>query len=96
MTVKDLISLETDTDVVDDVCEELYIAFVGPVELTAAGKSEFQTVLDLEVLPLGDCTIVCVDDTGAEWKQRLRAAKHFFNAAAGYCSAADYKRWFVS
>lgn len=46
MKVKDLITQEIDIDVYDDVCEELGIAFCGPVELTDDGAHEFADVLE--------------------------------------------------
>ena len=94
MKVKDLISQEIDIDVYDDVCEELGIAFCGPVELTDAGTIEFADVLEYGIEVNDDCAIVNVDSAEGEWQKRLRRAKKFFNAAAGYCSADDYDRWF--
>lgn len=95
MTVRELITQDIDIDVYDDVCEELAIAFCGPLELTECGKQKFAEVLDYELQLNDDCAIVCVDAPEGEWQRRLRKAKQFFNAAAGYCSSDDYDNWFI-
>ena len=90
-----------DIDVYDDVCEELGIAFCGPMELTEEGLKKFAEVLDYELTLVlhsyGDLPayIVHVDDEKDEvWKDRLAKAKEFFEAAAGYCSVEDFEKWF--
>ena len=101
MKVKDFITQEIDIDVYDDVCEELGIAFCGPLSLTEEGARHFSDVLEYEV------GIYVNDDgspayaevqvnaiAGAIWKERLRKAKEFFEAAAGYCSVEQYDLWF--
>ena len=97
MKVKDLIEQEIDIDVYDDVCEELAIAFCGPLVLTEQGKEKFAEVLEyaVNVDPGGDCATVLIDgvDDNA-WEGRLKKAKEFFYAAAGYCPADDYDIWF--
>lgn len=95
MKVKDLIQQDIDIDVYDDVCEELGIAFCGPLELTEHGAQKFAEVLNYEVQLHNDCAIVCVDAPEGEWQRRLRKAKKFFYAAAGYCAEEDYNNWFV-
>ena len=98
MTVSDLIKQEIDIDVYDDVCEELCIAFVGPLELTEEGLKKFSDVLNYNVVINSDsyggfsAAIVCVD--GKEWNSKLRKAIEFFDAAAGYCPADCYDKWF--
>ena len=97
MTVKDLLPMEIDVDVVDDVCEELYIAFCGPVKLTEEGQKHFADALEIEVKPTydSDLWLVCVDDADESvWKHRLKVAKQFFRSAAGYCADSDFKKWF--
>ena len=101
MTVRDLIQQEIDIDVYDDVCEELAIAFCGPLELTDEGMKKFAEVLDYQVeLHNGSvCTnaIVLVDDPDDDvWEKRLEKAAEFFNSAAGYCACSDYDKWFKS
>ena len=99
MKVKDLIAQEIDIDVYDDVCEELGIAFCGPLELTDAGMEKFGEVMeyDVKINANGLCgfpfVVVCVGGR-KDWKSRLRKAKAFCTSAAGYCAADDYDRWF--
>lgn len=99
MKVRDFIKQSIDVDVYDDVCEELAIAFCGPMELTDQGVAEFTDVLDYEVelITVSNYTtaVIKVDDgTEDGWKKRLRKAKKFFEAAAGYCAESDYRCWF--
>jgi len=97
MTIRDLIEQEIDVDVYDDVCDEIGIAFCGPLRLTEQGKKKFLPVLDYPVRFVRGCqvVVVCVDDLDDKvWRCRLRLAKEFFYAAAGYCAADDYDIWF--
>ena len=100
MKVKDLIEQEICVDVYDDVCEELAIAFDGPVKLTEAGAKKFGEVLnyDVALVDSGACVtnaIVHIDDEDDKvWERRLRKAKEFFEGMAGYCAADDYDKWF--
>jgi len=92
--VRDFINLSTDIDVVDDYCEELYIAFCGPLYMTAEGEAEWSDVLDLDVEIYDGydrIAVVLVDDD----EHKLARAKKFFYSAAGYCTASDYDRWFM-
>ena len=103
MKVKDFIEQEISVDVVDDVCEELYIAFDGPQYLTEDGKEHFAYALDLDIELTGQypddaVAIVHVDDEFFHdelWKFNLGKAKEFFWAAAGYCSEENYTKWFT-
>lgn len=95
ITVADLLKQEVDIDLCDNVTEELYIAFCGPVELTVEGYAEFAGALSLPVELHDDIAIVCVDGPEGIWQKRLAVAEHLFHAAAGYCATSDYKRWFT-
>ena len=99
MKIKEFITLDTDIDVYNDVCEELGIAFCGPAVLTEEGKKHFAEVLeyDIELDTTGEIwtSAVHVDgDDGNKWKKRLRKAEEFFYSAAGYCADEDYQKWF--
>lgn len=99
MKVREFIQMQIDIDVLDDVCEELCIAFVGPQALTEAGIKEFSEVLDYEVTICTDgggstWALIHVDGPDGVWQDRLEKAKHFFHAAAGYCPVSDYETWF--
>ena len=98
MTVRDLIEQEICVDVVDDVCEELYIAMDGPIRLTPEGVKEFNDVLhygaELHFNGSDIVGIINVDGPEGVWQKKLRRAKKFFEGAAGYCTVEDYERWF--
>ena len=85
MKVKEFIKQSIDIDVFDDVCEDLYIAFCGPMELTLAGKRHFREVLGYEV-ELHDngaaiVGIVHIDDPDDDvWEARLEKAIEFFES----------------
>ena len=99
MKVKDLIAQEVCIDVYDNVCEELGIAFDGPLVLTDAGMQKFSEVLYYEVSLVNSGpymnAIVDVDGPEGVWQKRLRKAKRFFDAAAGYCTVEEYEAWFA-
>lgn len=100
MKVKDFIKLDGDTDVYDNVTEELGIAFCGPMEMTEEGAAYFETALNLDITidtsgKFTTATVNCEDEFFPElWKYNLKKASEFFYAAAGYCDADDYDRWF--
>lgn len=89
MKVSDLLKMDVDIDVVDDLCEELYIAFCGPMELTECGVKEFGEVLNYEVTIDDDIAVIHID-----CDDELRMAKELFDSLAGYCSCEDYDAWF--
>ena len=98
MLVRDFIKKEIDIDVYDDVCEELGIAFCGPLFLTEEGKEHFAEVLDFEITIIYgydfDNAVVSVDDIDDKvWKRKLRKAQEFFESAAGYCSESNFNKW---
>lgn len=101
MKVSDLIKMDVEIDVYDDVCDALEIAFCGPAELTEEGKARFADVMDFDVEIIEDTwsgfphAIVHVDDPDEKkWKRNLKQAKTLFEGLAGYCSEADYNKWF--
>ena len=98
MTVRDLLKMEICVDVVDDVTEDLYIAFDGPQALTPEGKKKFALALDLEAEPSWDPNLWIIhadSDDDRTWKRRLRAARELFEGMAGYCTVNEYERWFA-
>lgn len=101
MKVRDFIDEAISIDVYDNVCEELGICFEGPMALTAKGAEHFAEVLDydVEIMQPGSIymtAIVDVDDEDEKvWEHKLRKAKEFFEAMAGYCAADDYDKWFA-
>ena len=102
MRVRELLNMEVDIDVYDDVCDDIGIAFCGPMKLTEEGKKHFRSVLNYHVTLRNYCGDVvaivivgdrdyCKDDN---WEPRLEKAKELFESLAGYCPAEDYDRWF--
>lgn len=99
MKVKDLLEMELSVDVYDNVCEELAIAFEGPMELTEAGLEKFSEVLEYDVSLNNNGSfinaIVDVDDEDeAEFERKLVRAKELFESLAGWCTMEEGKLWF--
>lgn len=102
MKVKDLLEQEICIDVYDNVCEELAIAFDGPMELTEAGKQKFAEVLeyDVSLMSVHDhhanvITVLDVDDPDeVEFERKLAAAKELFESMAGWCTMDEGREWF--
>lgn len=106
-TIKDLLSLEISIDVVDDVTDDLCIAFDGPITLTEDGKKHFSAVLDLPVIVPkiskddgthtvflnGDTACVLIDDR-EDWERLEHKCIELFEAMAGYCSESNWNKWF--
>lgn len=102
MKVREFLEYDGDIDVYDNVCEELGICFCGPMRLTEMGLDHFSEVLEYEIEiehdPLDESmswAIVDVDGPEGVWQKKLKRAKEFFEACAGYCDADDYDTWFV-
>lgn len=99
MKVKDLLEMEICIDVYDNVCEELGIAFDGPMELTEAGKQKFVEVLEYDVSLHNNgadvVAIVDVDDEDEdEFERKLAKAKELFEGMAGWCTVDEWNEWF--
>lgn len=97
MKVRDLLNMEIDVDVYDNVCEELAIAFCGPVTLTDEGREQFKDALDLDVKAINayGITIDVDDEDESIFEKKLKSAKAFFWSAAGFCADSDFKKWFA-
>lgn len=99
MTIRDLVKMEIDIDVYDNVCEELGIAFCGPMIITEEGEKEFADVLDYTIEIINDhlvdeSSVAIVDIDCAEWEKKLKRAKKFFYSIAGYVDDELFKKWF--
>lgn len=98
MKVSELLEKEIDIDVYDNVCEELGIAFCGPVELTETGREKFGEALDYEVVlhfyPQQTVAVVDVDGEEGVWQKKLALAKDLFESMAGFCTEDEYEAWF--
>ena len=100
MKIKELLGMNIDVDVCDNVCEELSIAFIGPVYLTEAGKQKFADVLEFDVHfgedEESDIVTVDVDDKDeAVFERKLASAKKLFDSAAGWCTMDEWNEWFI-
>lgn len=99
MKVKDLMEMQISVDVYDNVCDELAVAFEGPIELTEASKRKFAEVLEYNV-SLHDngayvVAIVDVDDENeTEFERKLAVAKELFESMAGWCTMDEGREWF--
>ena len=99
MKVKDILKMEICIDVYDNVCEELGIAFDGPMELTEAGKQKFAEVLEYDVSLHNNgadvVAIVDVDDENEdEFERKLAKARELFESMAGWCTVDEWDEWF--
>ena len=99
MKVKDLLEMEICIDVYDNVCDELSIAFDGPMELTEAGKEKFAEVLEFDATihynGYDTIALIDVDDENEEvFEHKLEAAKELFEGMAGWCTVDEWKEWF--
>jgi len=98
ITIRELLTWEIDADVYNDVTDDWEFAFVGPIELSEAGKKHFAEVLELEVIVkerAGYPTTVTVLLDGVNWERKYSVAEAFFKAVAGYCSESNYELWFI-
>ena len=91
--------LVLEIDVYDNVCDELAVAFEGPMELTEAGLEKFGEVLEYDVSLNNNGNfinaIVDVDDEDeAEFERKLAKAKELFESMAGWCTVDEGKEWF--
>ena len=93
--IEDLLKMEIDRDVTDDYSDELYISFVGPIELTEYGKKVFRGILSLECDVYDDIIVVhCDADDEDKSEYNLRKCAKLFGALA--LGSRNYRRWFVS
>lgn len=95
MQIKDLITQEIDCDVCDDVYDDMYPAFCGPICLTEEGKERFAEVLEYLVYPQLDERLVVVSIRNyVDYERMHRKAKYFFRAIAGYINDDLWHKWF--
>ena len=92
MKVKDFIKQKINIDVYDTT-DDIGVPLTAPVSMTDEGKRYFADVLDLNIAIEQDNEIARVKTRSL--KSRMQAIE-FFYAVAGYCTKADYNRWFVA
>lgn len=91
MKIREFIKMDIDIDVCDEYDERCYIAFCGPLELTAEGEHEFKQVLDRPIYVEQDERWASLPADSASEAQML---KEFFFSAAGYCADSLWNLWF--
>lgn len=93
-TLWGLAKTEIDIDVILDYDGDFCMAFVGPVNFTAAGLVKFIDILDLPVNVYEDeaspFAAVMVEEPG----KMAAEVKRFLRCAAGYCSEESYREYF--
>lgn len=102
MKIREFIQGHYDVDVYDNIESDFCIAACCPIELTPDGEEEFALALDceIELTGLGEWeeeTAMVMIDKSKRWIDQqadIFNVIKFFNAAAGYCSEEDDKRWF--
>ena len=95
-TIKDFLKMDISIDVVDDMSDDLWIAFDGPITLTEEGERKFHSVLNLlvEFNNNYDTAIVLLNHR-KDCERLERKCIELFESLAGYCSADDWDRWFT-
>lgn len=91
MKVKDFIKQKINIDVYDTT-DDIGLPLTAPVNLTAEGEKYFADALNFNIAIEQDNEIARVKTKSL--KSRMQAIE-FFNAAARYCTKADYERWFA-
>lgn len=98
MKIDEFLCEPIDIDVIDDVTDDLWIAFCGPMRLTDEGAKEFESVLDLDIMVYhrwrGDVACVCLDGLD-NWEELEKKCIEFFEAMAGYCTVEEWDKWFI-
>ena len=100
-TVRGLLKMNKDIDVIDDVDESGYGAMVGPIRLSAVGKAKFAALMPVHVEiyeddpDREDYALIRIEgsvgdgDTEKE-SALLKMAYELFWGAAGFCTPAQY------
>lgn len=91
MKVKEFIKQKINIDVYDTT-NDIGLPLTAPVSLTDEGEKYFADVLNFNIAIEQDNEIARVKTKSL--KSRMQAIE-FFNAAARYCTKADYERWFA-
>ena len=104
MKLRELIKLDTDVDVSDDYADQFEdggrwfdstIAFVGPCNLTDAGKEKYKNIMDLDVDVDESTAVVHIPENEDEKMEEMeREVMLFFYAVAGYMPEDLYEEYF--
>ena len=104
MKLRELLKLDIDVDVSDDYADQFkdggrwfdsIIAFVGPCNLTEAGKKRYKDIMELDVDVDESSAYVHIPEDEDEKMEKLeKEVMLFFYAAAGYMSEDLYEEYF--
>lgn len=96
LTIRELISLDVDTDICNDVTEDMAPAFCGEMNITENGIKEFKEVLDIVGVYDNDERLFTVlIDKFVDWEKKWNMICRFFTCAAGYCDCDEWDNWFA-
>lgn len=91
MKLREFLKQDIDIDIEGTLTDDWLIAFVGPLELTAAGEREFGEILDNEVrITSGSHAVLEIENDEQDEK-----AADLFTSAAGYCSEERFDVLFI-
>lgn len=93
MKFKDFIQQDIDIDTYNSY-DDYGIAFVGPYFLTDLGYSEFDDILDFDVIVDEDYAEIQIPENPRYADRMCSGVKKFLKSAAGYCSCEEYDAWF--
>lgn len=97
MKIREFVQGDYDVDVYDNIESDFCIAACCPIYLTSNGEEEFALALDCEIELIGHGEAMVMIDESKPWTEQkadLFNVIKFFNAAAGYCSEENDRRWF--
>jgi hypothetical protein len=95
MKIKDLIALDIDTDICNDITDDMAPAFCGAMNITEDGIAEFADVLDVSgTLDKEGQLFTVLVDKFPDWKGKWNAVYNFFTCVAGYCDSEKWDKWF--
>lgn len=85
-------------DVFDNYVDEISVAYVNGLTLTAEGEEYFKDALDIEIENIEkDSIVLKIDErtiSEITANKRLKNAKKLFYSLAGYCGDENYNKWF--
>lgn len=99
MSMRDFLqNVKNDIDVYNNATDDEGICYCPPVKFTAEGEEHFRWTLDHVFLNVNeeDCYAEVICDKGDyAWKLIKNRAFDLLYSIAGYCSSANYDKWFI-
>jgi len=104
-TVRGLLKMKKDIDVIDDIDESVYVTMSGPIRLSAVGKAKFAALMPVHVEiyeddpDRDDFALIRIEGSVGDGETEkesalLKQAYELFWGAAGFCTPAQYGAWF--